>query len=377
MIFVNARRVGEKLATAINELAGEEVALAHHGSVAREERQAMEERLKAGTLPCIVATSSLELGIDMGAVELVIQIAAPPGVASGLQRLGRARHQVGGVPSGVLFPKHRGDLLAPPPRPPLAWPRARSKRLFILATRSTFSRNSSSRSRPKARKRSKICTRWFARQLLSPSSRAAPSTGFWKCSPAATRATSSPSLRARITWDRVNSTPRARDGSQQLAVANAGTIPDRGLYGVFLEGADGKSRRVGELDEEMVHETRTGEVFMLGASSWRVEEITHERVVVTPAPGVPGKMPFWRGDGPGRTRASSARGSAKLARELSQGTDQAGLRAAQKRSARSSARRKISSPTSAIRRLRPARFPAIGRSWSSDFSTSWATCASA
>ena len=322
MIFVNARRVGEKLATAINELAGEEIALAHHGSVAREERQMMEERLKAGTLPCIVATSSLELGIDMGAVELVIQIAAPPSVASGLQRLGRAHHQVGGVPSGVLFPKHRGDLLASAaaasgmaegaveatfyPRNPLD---VLAQQIVAISTEGTVAVEDLYAMIRSAAPFAELPRSSFEGVLDMLSGRY-PSDEFAE-------------LRARLIWDRIQNTIRARDGAQRLAVTNAGTIPDRGLYGVFLEGEGGVSRRVGELDEEMVHETRTGEVFMLGASSWRVEEITHERVIVTPAPGVPGKMPFWRGDGPGRTKEFGAR-IGKLARELSAGSDSEG-----------------------------------------------------
>jgi ATP-dependent Lhr-like helicase len=322
MIFVNARRVGEKLATAINELAGEELALAHHGSVAREARQVMEERLKAGTLPCIVATSSLELGIDMGAVDLVIQIAAPPSVASGLQRLGRAHHQVGGVPSGVLFPKHRGDLLASAaaasgmaegaveatfyPRNPLD---VLAQQIVAISTEGTVAVEDLFALIRSAAPFAELPRSSFEGVLDMLSGRY-PSDEFAE-------------LRARIVWDRVQNTIRARDGAQRLAVTNAGTIPDRGLYGVFLEGQGGVSRRVGELDEEMVHETRAGEVFMLGASSWRVEEITHERVTVTPAPGVPGKMPFWRGDGPGRTKEFGAR-IGKLARELSAGSDREG-----------------------------------------------------
>jgi ATP-dependent Lhr-like helicase len=322
MIFVNARRVGEKLATAINELAGEELALAHHGSVAREERQVMEERLKAGTLPCIVATSSLELGIDMGAVDLVIQIAAPPSVASGLQRLGRAHHQVGGVPSGVLFPKHRGDLLACAaaasgmaegaveatfyPRNPLD---VLAQQIVAISTEGTVAVEALFALIRSAAPFAELPRSSFEGVLDMLSGRY-PSDEFAE-------------LRARIVWDRVRNTIRARDGAQRLAVTNAGTIPDRGLYGVFLEGKGGVSRRVGELDEEMVHETRPGEVFMLGASSWRVEEITHQRVTVTPAPGVPGKMPFWRGDGPGRTKEFGAR-IGKLARELSSGSDREG-----------------------------------------------------
>src|SRR5947208_3299795 len=302
MIFVNSRRLAERLAGALNELAGSEVALAHHGSVARDKRQEMEDRLKRGALPAIVATSSLELGIDMGAVDLVIQIESPPSIASGLQRIGRASHQVGGIPKGIVFPKHRGDLLCSAaaasgmalgqveetfyPRNPLdvlaqqvvahtsdgvhkvdeVYELVRRAAPFAELPRSSFD------------------------GVLDMLSGRYPSDEFAE-------------LRPRLTWDRIAGTLRAREGAARVAVANAGTIPDRGLYGVFLAtgaAAGGKQRRVGELDEEMVFESREGEGFVLGAPSWRIEEITQDKVMVTPAPGEPGKMPFWHGDRPGR-----------------------------------------------------------------------------
>src|SRR5207302_823349 len=296
--------------------AGSEIALAHHGSVAREKRAEIEDRLKKGELPCIVATSSLELGIDMGSVDLVIQIEAPPSIASGLQRIGRAGHQVGGVSSGILFPKHRGDLLGSAaaalgmsagqveetfyPRNPLdvlaqqivaacaqgSW---KVDELYTLVRRSA----------PFAE-----LPRSSFDGVLDMLSGRYPSDEFAE-------------LKARLSWDRVAGTVRAREGAARVAVVNGGTIPDRGLYGVFLLGqSEGKtSRRVGELDEEMVFETRTGEVFVLGASSWRVEEVTHDKVLVSPAPGEPGKMPFWHGDRPGRP-LEFGQMVGKLAREL-------------------------------------------------------------
>ena len=316
MIFVNSRRLAERLAGALNELAGAEVALAHHGSVARDKRQEMEDRLKRGELPAIVATSSLELGIDMGAVDLVIQIEAPPSIASGLQRIGRAGHQVGGLSSGVIFPKHRGDLLACAavtrgmqlgqveetfyPRNPLdvlaqqivaiaSGEEQRVEELYALVRRAA----------PFA-----DLPRSSFEGVLDMLSGRYPSDEFAE-------------LRPRLTWDRIAGTLRAREGAGRVAIANAGTIPDRGLYGVFLAGADKKtSRRVGELDEEMVFETRTGDVFVLGASSWRVEEITQDKVIVTPAPGEPGKMPFWHGDRAGRP-LEFGRHVGQMARELS------------------------------------------------------------
>ena len=300
MIFVNSRRLAERMAGALNENAGEEIALAHHGSIAREKRSEIEDRLKRGTLPAIVATSSLELGIDMGAVDLVIQIEAPPSVASGMQRIGRASHQVGAVSRGVIFPKFRGDLLSCA---------AAAERMEDGLVEETFyGRNSLD---------------VLAQQIVAVAAmddiavddlfclmrRAAPFAELPRSSFDGVLDMLSgryPSdefaeLKPRLTWDRIDGVIRARKGSQRVAVINAGTIPDRGLYGVFLESGDEKtSKRVGELDEEMVFESRPGEIFLLGASSWRIEQITHDRVIVSPAPGQPGKMPFWHGDSLGR-----------------------------------------------------------------------------
>jgi ATP-dependent Lhr-like helicase len=314
MIFVNSRRLAERLAAALNELAGSEVALAHHGSVARDKRQEMEERLKSGTLPAIVATSSLELGIDMGAVDLVVQIEAPPSIASGLQRIGRASHQVGGVPRGIVFPKHRGDLLCSA---------AAAKGMSEGLVEATFyPRNPLD---VLAQQVVAICTGGPVEvdNLYNLIRRAAPFADLPRASFEGVLDMLSgryPSdefaeLRPRITWDRIAGTLRAREGAARVAVANAGTIPDRGLYGVFLAGEDGKQRRVGELDEEMVFESRVGEVFVLGASSWRIDEITQDKVMVSPAPGEPGKMPFWHGDRPGRP-LEFGRYVGKLSREL-------------------------------------------------------------
>ncbi len=312
MIFVNSRRLAERLAGALNELAGEEIALAHHGSVAREKRAAIEDRLKRGDLPAIVATSSLELGIDMGAVDLVLQVEAPPSVASGLQRLGRAGHGVGETSRGVIFPKHRADLLACAaasgamaegaveetyyPRNPLD---VLAQQLVATCVVGSMDVDALydlvRRAAPFAE-----LPRGAFEGVLDMLSGRYPSDAFAE-------------LRPRLTWDRVRGVVSARQGASKLALLNAGTIPDRGLFGVFLPGGDapgarGKtSRRVGELDEEMVFEMREGDVFLLGASSWRAEEITRDRVIVTPAAGVPGKMPFWHGDRPGRPRAFGAR----------------------------------------------------------------------
>ncbi len=315
MIFVNNRRLAERLAQDINDVAKEELALAHHGSVAAPRRAEIEDKLKRGMLPAIVATSSLELGIDIGAIDLVVQIEAPPGVASGLQRVGRARHQVGATPKGIFMPKFRGDLLSCAAilgemrdgnventfvlRNPLdvlaqhvvsvvaAQGEVSCDSLFALVRRSA----------PFVH-----LTRGGFDGVLDMLSGRYPSDEFAE-------------LRPRIVWDRESNMLRARRDSLRLVVTNAGTIPDRGLYGVFLNDANGTSRRVGELDEEMVFEARVGEVFLLGASSWRIEDITHDRVIVSPAPGQPGKMPFWRGDRVGRS-AALGKAIGALARKL-------------------------------------------------------------
>jgi ATP-dependent Lhr-like helicase len=301
LIFVNSRRLAERLAAALNETSGEEIALAHHGSIAKETRAAIEERWKRGELPALVATSSLELGLDVGAVDLVVQIESPPSVASGLQRIGRAGHTVGAVSRGVVFPKYRGDLLAAA---------ASTARMALGKVEETFyPRNPLD----------VLAQQIVAAVSVEPTTADALYATVRRAAPFADLARASfegvldmlsgryPSdefadLRPRITWDRATGKLTAREGARRVAVVNGGTIPDRGLYGVYLAdaGDGGRSRRVGELDEEMVFESRVGDVFLLGASSWRIAEITHDRVLVTPAPGEPGKMPFWRGDRPGR-----------------------------------------------------------------------------
>ncbi|GAA2187563.1 Lhr family helicase [Micromonospora lupini] len=274
------------------------IARAHHGSVSREERKHIEEALKSGQLPAVVATSSLELGIDMGAVDLVVQIEAPPSVAAGLQRVGRAGHQVGAVSRGVVFPKHRGDLLS----------------CAVVAERMTdgaieelhYPRN------PLDVLAQQIVAMvalepWRVGDLAVLVRRAAP---FNELPDSALHAvldmlsgrypsTAFAELRPRLVWDRASDLLTGRPGAQRLAVTSGGTIPDRGLFGVFLAGAE-RAARVGELDEEMVYESRVGDVFLLGSSSWRIEEITPDRVLVSPAPGQAARMPFWKGDQLGR-----------------------------------------------------------------------------
>ncbi|HEY6553360.1 MAG TPA: DEAD/DEAH box helicase, partial [Vicinamibacteria bacterium] len=322
LVFVNSRRLAERLAGALNELAEAEVARAHHGSIAREQRVEMEDALKAGRLPCMVATSSLELGIDMGAIDLVVQIETPPSVASGIQRIGRASHQVEAVSRGIIFPKFRGDLLATAAITramkdgAVEETRIPENPLDVLAQQIAASCVEGSRKVDdlfalvrRAAPFRRLTRKQFEGVLDMLSGRY-PSDEFAE-------------LRPRLTWDRLRGTVRGRDGLQRLVVTNAGTIPDRGLYGVFLadggpvdaQGRARSGRRVGELDEEMVFESRVGEVFVLGATSWRIAEITRDRVLVTPAPGEPGKMPFWKADR-GSRPVELGRSIGALTREL-------------------------------------------------------------
>jgi ATP-dependent Lhr-like helicase len=294
IVFVNNRRLAERLALRLNELAEEDVARAHHGSLAREQRVQIEEELKAGRIPCLVATSSLELGIDMGAVDLVIQVESPKSVARGLQRIGRAGHTLDAISKGRIFPKFRADLLESAvvlermragaieetqiPRNPLDV--LAQQVVAICAQEEIDELHRLVRGAyPFA-----DLSRAQLENVLDMLAGRYPSDEFAE-------------LRPRIVWDRTAGVVRGRQGARRLAVTNAGTIPDRGLFGVFI--ADGGGR-VGELDEEMVYEARAGQVIMLGASSWRIEEITRDRVLVSPAPGVPGAVPFWKGEGVGR-----------------------------------------------------------------------------
>jgi ATP-dependent helicase Lhr and Lhr-like helicase len=300
LIFVNSRRLAERLAQRLNELAGEGLVRAHHGSLAREQRIQIEEQLKAGRLPALVATSSLELGIDMGAIDLVICVESPPSVASGLQRVGRAGHGVGERSSGRIFPKYRGDLLE------AAVVVERMQRGEIEETRIPHNPLDVLAQQVVA-----ICAmdRWTVDELHDLVRRA---DNFRELSREQLEgvldmlAGRYPSdefaeLKPRIVWDRATDTLQSRNDARVVAITSGGTIPDRGLYGVFLAGEEGgRGRRVGELDEEMVYESRVGETFLLGASTWRIEEIRPDRVVVTPAPAEPGKMPFWKGDAVGR-----------------------------------------------------------------------------
>ncbi len=313
LIFVNSRRLAERISGAINELAGEALVRAHHGSVAVAQRKEIEDKLKLGTLRGIVATSSLELGIDMGAVDLVIQIESPPSVASGMQRVGRASHHVGAVSNAVIFPKYRADLVACAaithamyegqvesvhyPRNPLD---VLAQQIVAAVAMDDWTVNDLFNLVRSAAPYAAL-TRSIFESVLDMLSGRYPSDEFAE-------------LRPRITWDRVTNKLTTRQGSQRVAIANGGTIPDRGLYGVFLAGAT-KGGRVGELDEEMVFESRNGDTIVLGASTWRIEEISHNKVEVSPAPGEPGKMPFWRGDSAARP-VEFGRQIGRMSREL-------------------------------------------------------------
>ncbi|WP_019305981.1 DEAD/DEAH box helicase, partial [Mycobacterium avium] len=332
IVFANSRRLAERLTARLNEIHAERsgvelsatanpkvaggapahimasgqtygvepiLARAHHGSVSKEQRALVEEDLKRGLLKAVVATSSLELGIDMGAVDLVIQVEAPPSVASGLQRIGRAGHQVGEVSRGVLFPKHRTDLIgcAVTAQRMLAGQietmRVPANPLDILAQQTVAA----------AALEPLDADRWFETVR-----RAAPFATLPRSIYEATLdllsgkypSTEFAELRPRLVYDRDTGTLTARPGAQRLAVTSGGAIPDRGLFTVYLASEAEKPSRVGELEEEMVYESRPGDVISLAATSWRITEITHDRVLVIPAPGQPARLPFWRGDGVGR-----------------------------------------------------------------------------
>ncbi|MGH9225856.1 MAG: DEAD/DEAH box helicase [Acidimicrobiales bacterium] len=295
LVFVNSRRLAERLANRLNDLAETDLVRAHHGSVAREQRLEIEDALKAGKLPALVATSSLELGIDMGAIDLVVQVESPRSVASGLQRIGRAGHSVGEPSRGRIFPKFRGDLveaavvaqrmkagLIEETRIPKNPVDVLAQQIVAMVAIEELTVDEVASVVAGAEPFAEV-TRPVLEGVLDMLAGRYPSDEFAE-------------LRPRIVWDRVEGRLRARAGSRMLAVISGGTIPDRGLFGVFTpEGG-----RVGEVDEEFVYESRPGETFVLGATTWRIQDITRDRVVVTPAPGEPGKMPFWHGDGVGR-----------------------------------------------------------------------------
>ncbi|OBK75816.1 ATP-dependent helicase [Mycobacterium sp. 1164985.4] len=332
IVFSNSRRLAERLTSRLNEIHAERtgqelqtgpntgvaggspahimgsgqasgaptlLARAHHGSVSKEQRAIVEDDLKSGRLKAVVATSSLELGIDMGAVDLVIQVEAPPSVASGLQRIGRAGHQVGEISQGVLFPKHRTDLIgcAVTVKRMLSGEietmQVPTNPLDVLAQHTVAA----------CALEPLDADRWFDAVRRSAPFATLPRSAFEATLDLLSGkypSTEFAELRPRLVYDRDTGTLTARPGAQRLAVTSGGAIPDRGLFTVYLATESDKPSRVGELDEEMVYESRPGDVISLGATSWRITEITHDRVLVVPAPGQPARLPFWRGDGVGR-----------------------------------------------------------------------------
>src|SRR6476646_4784341 len=333
IVFANSRRLAERLTSRLNEIHAERLGIelaggrnpqvgggspaqlmasgasfgaptllakAHHGSVSKEQRAQVEDDLKSGRLKAVVATSSLELGIDMGAVDLVIQVEAPPSVASGLQRIGRAGHQVGEISQGVLFPKHRTDLIgcAVTVQRMLAGEietmHVPTNPLDVLAQHTVAA----------CALEPIDADRWFDAVRRSAPFATLPRSAFEATLDLLSGkypSTEFAELRPRLVYDRDAGTLTARPGAQRLAVTSGGAIPDRGLFTVYLATDSEKPSRVGELDEEMVYESRPGDVISLGATSWRITEITHDRVLVVPAPGQPARLPFWRGDSVGRT----------------------------------------------------------------------------
>ena len=319
IVFANSRRLAERICAQLNELAGEEISRAHHGSVSREHRILIEESLKRGELKAVVATSSLELGIDMGAVDLVIQVEAPVSVASGLQRVGRSGHHVGGESRARILPKYRGDLLTSVviarqmiendieetviPSNPLD---VLSQQLVAAVVAGPRTADDLYDLVRRARPFSTLARQVFDATLDMLAGRY-PSDLFSE-------------LRARVNWDRTDGTITARPGARQLVVANAGTIPDRGLFRVVL----GDGGRVGELDEEMVYESRVGDAIVLGASTWRIQDIGPDRVEVVPAPGAAGaRLPFWKGDVQGRSLRTGRR-IGRFVREMGRLSDPIG-----------------------------------------------------
>lgn len=329
LVFVNSRRTAERLTSRLNELYAQQyapetlspptrrdpaqlmaqsgvagqappvIARAHHGSVSKDERALTEQMLKEGTLKAVVATSSLELGIDMGAVDLVIQVESPPSVASGLQRVGRAGHTVGAVSQGSFYPKHRSDLV----QSAVTVERMRSGLIEELQVPRNPLDVLVQQTVAAVAVEDLDVEEWYATVRRARPYRELPRDVFDAVIDLAAGvypSTDFAELKPRIVFDRISGMMSARPGAQRVAVTSGGTIPDRGMFGVFLAGGEGAPRRVGELDEEMVYESRVGDVFTLGASSWRIEDITRDQVIVTPAPGHTGRLPFWTGDGAGR-----------------------------------------------------------------------------
>ncbi len=312
LIFVNNRGQAEKIAARVNALAGSEMALPYHGSLSRERRFLLEERLKAGELRALVTTSSLELGIDVGSVDLVVQLQSPKRVAAGLQRVGRAGHSLDAVSRGVFVPTFRDDALeelaivAAMREGDVEPTHVVQNALDVLAQIIVAIAASETPA-------------WTSAELFDFVRRAYPYHALTRAAFDETLsmlAGKYPSdvaaeLEARVFWDRVTDTISPARSARLVATISGGTIPDRGLYTVNLPDRT----RLGELDEEFVHESRVGDVFQLGSSTWRIRSIEHDRVVVVPAPGAPARMPFWHGEFMARAYHMAARVGA-LRRQL-------------------------------------------------------------
>lgn len=313
IVFVNSRRLAERLTARLNELHGDVLARAHHGSVSKDVRADVEEQLKSGSLRCVVATASLELGIDMGLVDLVVQVDPPPSVASGLQRLGRSGHQVGAASRAVFYPTHRSKLL----ETAVIVSRMRAGQIEPLRMVTNPLDVLAQQTIAQAIQGPLDVERWYGTVRSAAPFADLPRSAFIAVLELVSGkypSTEFSALRARLDWDRDANLLTARPGAQRLAVMGGGTIPDRGLYRVVNAGV-----RVGELDEEMVYETRVGEVFTLGTTSWRVREITKDSVEVEPAFGMIAKTPFWRGDSLSRP-AALGQALGQLAGELAEGS---------------------------------------------------------
>ncbi len=404
IVFANSRRLAERLTSRLNEIHAERsgielpagrnpqvgggspaqvmasgqsfgaeplLARAHHGSVSKEQRAQVEDDLKSGRLRAVVATSSLELGIDMGAVDLVIQVEAPPSVASGLQRIGRAGHQVGEISQGVLFPKHRTDLIgcAVTVKRMLSGEietmRVPTNPLDVLAQHTVAA----------CALEPLDADRWFDAVRRSAPFATLPRSAFEATLDLLSGkypSTEFAELRPRLVYDRDAGTLTARPGAQRLAVTSGGAIPDRGLFTVYLATDSEKPSRVGELDEEMVYESRPGDVISLGATSWRITEITHDRVLVIPAPGQPARLPFWKGDGVGRPAELGAAVGA-FTGELARLGPRRVRRALPAQWVSTSSRPTTCGSCSTTSDRRRARCRATPRSWSNGSATSSAT----
>jgi ATP-dependent Lhr-like helicase len=297
LIFVNNRRQAERITAEINRLAGRELARTHHGSVSKEVRLEAEEMLKAGKLPCVVATASLELGIDIGYIDLVVQIESPKEVARGLQRVGRAGHIVDMPSKGRIIPKTRADLLeaaaiiremksgrVEPAQAPLNCLDILAQQVVALTAEGEWRVDEAFRVIRGAYNYRDLSWKEFEKvlEMLSGNYDAAEFI----------------ELKPRLFWDRLQGVLRAENYGKRLVYSNAGTIPDRGYFGVYLAGSGVK---LGELDEEFVFERRLNERFVLGTSTWRIEEIRQDRVIVKPARKGEAYIPFWKADQGGRT----------------------------------------------------------------------------